>query len=239
MYHNVTTNSRRTTITTDCMTGRRKPLYAFSSARHTLPILVLLLGLAVFAQPGHATPIFVDPGTVGQQSNFPVYSTGPGDITAPDIVFDGMKHVEATRWGFQVTNAGVDDQTDNFIHFISFLSDEHGVEIPGTKLEDMIFNAGPIAPGGVLASAFLFSIVEPIVAHDFHMEIISWALTGNDFDVQTDVIVDGIVGAWVPEPSSQALLGIGSVALLGFAWLCRRKTRPANQKTGWVALSKS
>ncbi len=154
--------------------------------------------------------VMVDPGAVGGPSNAPLVNNqffGGSQTTSFHFVFEDMKHVEATRWGWQLEPDL--DPINLDLTFTYYLTDMFGNQIDGTR-------AGG---SGEIPSDFINSST-PIIAHDVFIEI-----TPNQ-NIFVEIYVDGIVGEWVPdvlpEPAAITLFGFG-LAGLGLAALRRRK----------------
>ncbi len=149
-----------------------------------------------------AATMIVNPGIIGGQTNNPFLASivlTPADPTL-DIVFDAMKHVVVTEYGWARTPIAGNPQVAPGAFW---LTDMNGIEIPGTR---------------ETSNQFLLGLTRtpssPVIAHDFHLD---FALQQN---TTINVILKGTVGVWVPEPAS--LTGLSILSSVGI-FLRRRK----------------
>ena len=183
----------------------------FKRASLAVAAALLLVGLAGRAE----AVVMIDPGPVGGPSNSPLIGDElflGGQATSFDFVFEDMKHVEATIWGWQLSS-DFDPTVPLDLSYVYYLTDMLGNEIDGTRDED----------SGDFGTALTLALAGPIVAHGFFIEF-----TPNQ-NILVNVFVDGTVGEWVPLPEPAAitlfgfgLLGLGLAAFHGAG--LRRKT---------------
>ena len=184
--------------------------------RASLAVAAALL-LAALAGRAEAV-VMIDPGLVGGPSNSPLVSEAlfpGGQTTSFHYVFEDMKHVEVTTWGWQLPD-DFDPGASFAVEWVFYLTDMFGNEIPGTR---SIGNE--VEPLGSLRNS-----ADPITAHDFFIEMTPIFDSTAPLNLPVNIIVDGIVGEWValPEPAAITLFGF-SLLGLGLAGLHRAGRR--------------
>ena len=174
--------------------------------------LAVAAALLVTALAGRAEAVvMIDPGPVGGPSNSPLVSEAlfpGGQTTSFHYVFEDMKHVEVTTWGWLLPD-DFDPGASFAVEWVFYLTDMFGNEIPATRA-----SGDEIEPQGFLRS----SSAAPIIAHDFFIEMTPIFDSTVPLNLPVNIIVDGIVGEWValPEPAAITLFGFGLLGL-GFA----------------------
>ena len=164
----------------------------------------------------------VDPGPVGGQSNVPLVPDAMfpgGQSTSFHYVFEDMKQVAATRWGWLISN-GFDPGTSWTVAWLFYLTDMSGNEISGTRsIGDEVEPLG-----------FLRNSTDPIVAHGIFVELFPRFESNPNQNLIANISVDGIVGEGapgvLPQPAAITLFGFG---LAGLGWAIRRRKRAATR----------
>ena len=193
----------------------------FNRASLAAAAALLLVGLAGRAEAVMIEEM-VDPGDVGQQSRSPLETDvmfPGGQTTSFHFVFEDMKHVEVTRWGWQLPD-DFDPGSSFSVEWVFYLTDMFGNEIPATRASGDEFE-----PQGFLRG----SSAAPIIAHDFFIEMTPTFDSAQPLNLLVDVFVDGLVGEWValPEPAAITLFGFGLLGL-GLAGLHGARRRRKN-----------
>ena len=190
----------------------------FKRASLAVTAALLLVGLA--GRP-EAT-VMVDPGPVGGQSNVPLVPDAMfpgGQSTSFHYVFEDMKQVAATRWGWLISN-DFDPGTSWTVAWLFYLTDMSGNEISGTRsIGDEVEPLG-----------FLRNSTDPIVAHGIFVELFPRFESNPNQNLIANISVDGIVGEGapgvLPQPAAITLFGFG---LAGLGWAIRRRKRAATR----------
>ena len=191
----------------------------FKRALLVVAAALLLVGTVVRAE----ATVMVDPGPVGAQSNVPLVSDAMfpgGQRTSFHYVFEDMKQVEATRWGW-LNSIDFDPGTSWTVAWLFYLTDMSGNEISGTRS-----TGDEVEPLG-----FLRNSIDPIIAHGFFVELFPRFESNPTQNLIVNIFVDGIVGAgapgMLPEPAAITLFGFGlaGLALAGLHGAARQRHR--------------
>lgn len=156
----------------------------------------LTLCLVSTASQSASIAVVADPGEEGTLCCPGALIALKGDEFGDElwVVFDDMKHIEAVQWGFKFTSSApyVDDNGDE-VEWSFSLTDMFGNAIPDRIREREGTGQGQ------RTNTFAF----PVIAHGIRL------MFNGDYDFGIEVEVNGVVGTWVPEPSSFFLAALG------------------------------
>lgn len=168
-----------------------------------------------------------DPGPAGSLIDVIPLNLTPGDIAFNSntdrwefhVVFANMNHLEFTMpTGIDIlTPAPGQNLPPVFLQGDFYLTDEHHLEIDGTRRSFAFFAGLPFPLPGIF---------DPVIFHDFHFEFLDNPFPGLP-EIPGNVTIaftdQALVGVWVSEPGTLAVFGLG---LLGLG-LIRRQKRAA------------